>query len=296
MPDTQAVSVIIPTTGLRSRRDLLRRAIESVTGQQGVRAVPLVVLNGQEAGPELEAGLRSDPRLQVVRLQQAGLPGSLAAGREAVETPWFAELDDDDVLLPGALATRLRALADHPDHDVVVTNGYRRDAGGDFLHVKGMEAVREDPLRALTRQNWLLPGSWLCRTQAVDSSLFQGMPDFLECTYLAIQFATRFRTLYLPDPTVAWYTDTPDSVSKSSAFVRAGPRGLRRILELDLPPHVRAIYRCRMAEALHAAADRSQRDGQMGHAWRYHFRSLLWPGGIRYLLYTRRLLLRPFSL
>ena len=294
MTETQAVSVIVPTTGLRTRKDLLRRAIASVAGQEGVRAVPLVVLNGQEADPDVEPWLRSDPRVRMVVLKEASLPASLKAGRDAVDTPWFAELDDDDVLLPGALAARLRALADRPDYDVVVTNGYRRDAQGDVLHVESMDDVQKDPLRALIRQNWLLPGSWLCRSGSVDASLFEGVPDFLECTYIAIQFATRFRTLFLSEPTVAWYMDTPGSASRSPAYVRGGPLGLSRILELDLPPDVRASYCRRMSGALHCASDSHRREGRIADAWRHHFASLRWPGGIKYLRYTARLLLQPF--
>lgn len=294
MTGKPAVSVIIPTQGLRSRAKLLWRAIESVLGQDEVAPIPLVVLNGQETDPEVGEKLAAHPGIQVTHLEEASLPGSLRAGRASVETPWFSELDDDDVLLPGALASRVRALMDSPDADVVVSNGFRVEGTARVLHVDRMDDVAKDPLRALTSQNWLLPGSWLCRTGSVGNSLFAGMPEFLECTYLALQFSAHYRTVFLPEPSVEWFTDTPESASKSPAYLLAAPHGLRRILQLDLPFDVRREYRRRMAQALHDVAELHRASGQAWKAWRYHLGSLVRPGGFRYLPYTGRLLQHPF--
>jgi glycosyltransferase involved in cell wall biosynthesis len=182
-----AVSVVIPTLGLRERATSLRRAVESVLDQCGARAVPLVVLNGAQSCPDVERWLRAEPRVRLLTRDEGNLPAALLAGREAVDTPYFATLDDDDLLLPGALALRLRALQERPDRAAVVTNGYRRDRFGDVLHIaSGRGAhdphreIERDPLRALLRRNWLLPGSWLGRTDAVGASLFHGMPRYLE--------------------------------------------------------------------------------------------------------------------
>jgi len=293
MIDPQLVSVILPTKALRARGDVLWRAIESVTSQGGVRAVPLVVVNGQEADPDIVNGLRNDPRIRLMRVKEASLPGALRAGRSAVDTPWFSEVDDDDVLLPGALALRVRTLSDKPEFHAVVTNGFRRDNDKDVLHVPRMEEIERGPLRALIRGNWLLPGSWLCRTEAVDGSLFAGMPDYSECTYMAILFATRFRTLFLPEPTVAWYTDTPASESKSTEYVLSGPGGLERILELNLPDEIRYAFQRKMANALHEVAEVHHRAGLRRKAWEAHVASMRWPGGGRFGLFTLKLLLGP---
>ncbi len=293
MAEQRSVSVIIPTMGLRARADLLWRSIENVLDQESVNGVPIIVLNGQEPDPEVEMRLASNPRVRVVRLETASLPASLEAGRGAVDTPWFAELDDDDFFLPGALALRVKSLEDHPGEDVVVTNGYRGEPSGEILHVESMDEVARDPLRALTHQNWLLPGSWLCRTETVDLSLFQRIPPFLECTYLAICFATRVRTMYLQEPTVVWNTGTPASASKSPDYVLSAPKSLQRILELDLPTDIKAEYERRMSAALHDGADWHHSNGETRKAWSLHMASLRWPGGLRYLPYTRHLLLKP---
>ena len=119
VPDA-LVTIIIPTRGLRSRAELLQRAVSSVLHQQGVKAIPLVVLNGAHRAPEVERALRETPGVELLSLAAAGIPGALMIGRKAVRTPWFGTLDDDDILTPDALASRIRMLEAMPDHDVVV--------------------------------------------------------------------------------------------------------------------------------------------------------------------------------
>ena len=66
--------------------------------------------------------LLAHPQLRVHVLEEASLANALQVGRRLVDTPWFAALDDDDLLLPGALASRIEALVESNDHDCVVTN------------------------------------------------------------------------------------------------------------------------------------------------------------------------------
>ena len=120
----------MPTRALRERAEVLRRAIDSVLSQAGVRAVPLIVVNGTGRDPGLVEALTADPRLRVLCQEEAGIPAALRAGREVLDTPWFADLDDDDLFLPGALALRVDTLERRPDCCAVITNGYRRSASG----------------------------------------------------------------------------------------------------------------------------------------------------------------------
>ena len=290
MSGRQTVSVIMPTRALRQRGALLWRAIESVLAQEGVDVVPIVIINGSERDSELTRELCAHGRLRAAILKDADLPAALCVGRAMVETNWFAELDDDDLLLPGALAARVRALVERPEFDAVVTNGFRRSSAGDTLHIDDVKIVERDPLRAFLRCNWLLPGSWLCRTDAVGVDLFEGMPRFLECTYLALRLATNCRIRFLDFPTVVWHEDTPLSERKSHGYVLGQVDGLRRILELNLPSDVRAGFRTRMRDACHANAMLSLKQGSLKNAWGWHLQSLSKLGGWRYLPYSRRLL------
>jgi glycosyltransferase involved in cell wall biosynthesis len=291
------VTVILPTQARRERAAGLAAAIDSVLAQEGVRARPLVVVNGVQRDASLVERLLADARLRVVVSETRGLPAALHAGRKALDTPWFADLDDDDLLLPGALALRVDALAARPDCHTVVTNGYRRRGSADALHVPKELGVAADPLRALLRKNWFLPGSYLCRTDDVGPELFLDAPRYLERTYLALRLAIHGPILWLDEPTVVNRVDTPDSewASRESAFGQ--PDALRRILELPLPPDVHAALRARVAEACHSASELELRAGRLGEALRWHLRSLREPGGWRFLAYTRHLarraLLRP---
>lgn len=286
----RSVTVIFPTLARADRAPRLRRALDSVLAQEGVRAVPLVVINGDEQDPGLVRELSRDSRLRVTSVAERGIPQALRAGRELVDTPWFSRLDDDDVMLPGALALRVATLTARPGLDAVVTNGYRRDATGDTLNVTDAARVQRDPLRALLEGNWLLPGSWLCRTAAIGPEIFGDAPHSLECTYLAVRLASSGRMVFLEQPTVAWHTDVPGSESKTLAWHLGEADALARILELDLPEDFCDGIRRKIAEACHSVAGRYVAEGNFREAWRWHTRSLRTRGGWRYLLYTRRVL------
>src|SRR5262245_51696166 len=119
-----AVSVIIPTLARPERVPGLMRAIDNVTSQAGGLGLPIVVVNGPFAAPALRESLARRQDLRLITLAEPGLPRALRAGRAAVETAYFCVLDDDDELLPEALAIRLGAFEADPRADVVVTNGY----------------------------------------------------------------------------------------------------------------------------------------------------------------------------
>ena len=273
------ISVIIPTRALATRSGMLRRAIASVLSQEGVTATPIVVINGSEWDKALTAGLRADPRIRSVMLAEADLPGAIRAGRDMVDTPYFTELDDDDLLLPGALSLRVRVLTLHDGCDVVVTNGILRGADGDRLHIRDAASIHRDPLRAFLGRNWLLPGSWLGRTDRVGADVFDGMPRFRECTYLAVRFATAYRMTFVETPTVVYNLQTPRSESKSRDYVLGSLAATRRILELELPADVRASFRKRLAPSCLTIAGLYRRERRMPLACLWYLRSCCQPGG-----------------
>jgi len=285
------VSVIMPTLARAARGTLLRRALESVLAQAGVRAVPIVVLNGTERDPALAAELAARREVRLLDLAEADLPAALRAGRRAVDTAWFSELDDDDLLLPGALARRLACAASHPGCDAVVSNGLARDGRGDRPLLHDVETIARDPLAALGERTWLSPGGALFRTEAVEPALFDGMPRFLEWTWLALRIAARRRPLaFLDEPTFVYHPGRPDSLWASDACTRELPAALDRLLGLELPGPLRRRLAERRAQALHAAAREALRRGALPAAWRCHVRSLRGPRGWRFLAFTARLL------
>lgn len=290
MPDSSdAVTVIIPTLALAERAEFLTRAIASVHGQQVVRAIPLVVLNGPRQDARVVADLERNPRVRILKSAATDLPGALRAGRAQVETPFFTALDDDDMLMLSALSVRRAALLERTDCAAVVTNGWRRDTHSDTLHVTSFDDIRRDPLRSLLKYNWLLPGAWLGRTEAFEDEVFARMPRYLECTYLGVRLSTTHRTCFIDEPTVAWTVTTPGSISKSREYLVGAEDAINRILELDLPADVRRGFRKKLAEAQHAAARLYLKEGDRRAAWASHLRSLRQPGSWRLLGLTARL-------
>ncbi|MEP7067047.1 MAG: glycosyltransferase family 2 protein [Gemmatimonadota bacterium] len=285
-----AVTIIIPTLGLRERAASLQTAIESGLAQTGVRPTVIVVLNGARWASEVERSLREDRRVTLLVREGRGLPAALAAGRAVVQTPWFTALDDDDFLLPGALELRVRALEECAECAAVITNGFRRNGFADELHVKPGNRVQGDPIREMLLGNWFLPGSWLCRTELVGTDVFEEMPSFLECTYLALRIATEHPVVWRDTPTVVYSVGSPAAESLSRAYVLGQVNGLRRIIALNLPEDVRRALRSRIAGAYHAASDHERMSGALFAAWRWHVASLVQPSGWRYLPFTRHLL------
>jgi glycosyltransferase involved in cell wall biosynthesis len=287
-PD-RAVTVIIPTLGLRERAGCLQAAIASALAQEGVCPTVLVVLNGARRDADVECALRKDRRIELLVREQGGLPAALAAGRAMVTTPWFTALDDDDFLLPGALLLRVRALEERAECAAVMTNGFRRNGSGDELHVKADNRVHADPLRTMLEGNWFLPGSWMCRTERVGVRIFEEMPSYLECTYFALRIAAEHPIVWRDTPTVVYSVGSPAAESLSRAYVLGQVAGLRRIIALNLPEDVRRALRARIAGAYHAAADHERTAGALLEAWRWHLASLMQPSGWRYLPFTRHL-------
>lgn len=292
MPDMteRAVTIVIPSRGLRERGQALLGAVESVRTQRGVRATPLVVLNGADRSPEVESALRRESGVRVIEREEGGIGGALHAGRDAVDTPWFGTLDDDDLLLPGALDLRLRKLQSDDRADVVVTNGIkRRAAAPDELLVTDGADVARDPLRAMLRRNWLLPGSWLARTATVHATLFDRMPRYRECTWLAFRFATEYHMHWLQEPTVVYNLGSPHAESRSRGYFLGHVAAVKQLLELSLPDDVRRHVERHVAAAYHHGADYLWSHGELADAWRFHVASLAAPGGMRFLPFTRHL-------
>jgi hypothetical protein len=293
MNGADEIAVIIPTLATAERAPYLLRAIESVTSQTGVRAIPLVVANGPDVDPQLLSLLARRSDVILHRLEPASLPGAFQTGCRLVATSTFSELDDDDCLLPGALALRLERIrcADRPD--AVVTDGIVRGHAGDRLNISDVEAVRRDPLHELVRSNWMLPGSMLFRTETITPDVLDGMPEYLEWTFLGLVLASRFRIAFLEQPTVVHHTGLDFSIDQSAECHIGRPTSLRQLLALPLPREIREVFRDRIGDACHGASDHYCREGRWLDAWRWHLRSLFGRRGWRYLPYTRHLLALP---
>jgi len=291
------IAVLVPSLGSQARAESLRRALASILSQEQVGARPIVVFNGPQIDQHLLDEIRRLPDVRVSVLQDANLPAALHEARRLVESDWLAALDDDDELLPGALARRVAILESRPECAAVVSNGIRRGPQGDELHLQPDARIEDAPMQAMLVKNWMLPGCWLCRSDALPESVFARMPCYLENTYLALALAGSARIAFdLDEPTLIHNLDTPDSTSASGEYRLGQEAGLRRILELDLPPDVRREYERRLGEACSSAAAVYVQRGELSAAWRLMLRSLAYPRrrhAVRTVAILARATLRP---
>jgi glycosyltransferase involved in cell wall biosynthesis len=284
------ISVLVCTLARKRRAKLLQRALASILeGQQGL-GLPVLVVNGTAFDEDLLRRLEARTDIKVIYRAKPSLSAALRAGRKQIETPYFATLDDDDELLPGALAKRLAALTADPKADLVVTNGYYDDGRmPTHLDYPNLARLGRDPLRSVLEKSWLQSINALYRTDRVTARDFEGMPDYLEWTWLALKLAPRHRIVFLDEPTYRLNRHEPDSLSLSHHF--GLPPAIRAILALNLPTDVRREFRHRLSASLHEVSDRARRCGDYGLAWRSHVASLRVQPSLRWLFYTRRLLL-----
>ena len=151
----RSVSVIVPTTVSLERAPLLGRALRSLQEQQHHVIVPIVVANGTRYLPEVLESLKQRQDIRFIYLDRHSHTEARLAGRKAVDTEFFAFLDDDDEYLPGAAQQQLGAIARDPSVDVLITNGYRHESGQDVVQLADVPSLQRDPLRSLMDFSWL---------------------------------------------------------------------------------------------------------------------------------------------
>ncbi len=285
----ESVTVIVPTLARKARAVRLKRALSSISMQEGVHAIPLVVVNGSEHDAGLLRELEGMAGVRVATVSEAHLGNALLAGRRLVETPWFAELDDDDVLLPNALIRRVERLQRAPDASAIVSNGWFEANGCQRPMMNDVEAVARDPLRAMIDGLWLAAGGALFRTSAIGPEMLMNVPRYLEWTCIALRLAKACRLEFLDDMTFVHYEGGLDGLWGSDECVLGLPEATQQLLDRDVPPSLRATFRRRFTAACNSAAVLEKRRGRFASAWRWHLRCLA-NGGWRYAGFTRRLL------
>lgn len=123
------VSVVIATRG---RPELLRRALRSIFGQEGVGALEvLVVFDQVEIDPLADVAVPAAGQLRTLaNARTPGLAGGRNTGILAASHDLIAFCDDDDEWMPGKLAAQLPVLAESPRPSLVATGIRIESAGG----------------------------------------------------------------------------------------------------------------------------------------------------------------------
>ena len=284
--------VIIPTLAEADRAPRLMRAIASVQSQG---AAALVVINGNRFDASVKRSVERLLGIRVIHIPQAGLPNAIYVGRCGVAGKYFAFLDDDDYLVPGAISVRESFLEQHPEIDAVVANGLREEWGTDarlFKSPADLDRIRQDPLAALLTGNWLTPCGGLYRSETVQPDVFFDLTQYVEWTDLAFRLIEHHRVDFLLD-SVFVQADTPGSLSKHPNQTRFALALHQRMADRPKTPEQRRLLARRICSFHHRIAEEELAANNRREALHHHLRSLLHAPstGIRYLAYTRKFLI-----
>lgn len=296
MKSSTSVSVIIPTIAIKEKEPLLRRAVESIRHSSASQIRIIAVVNGERADPGICQWLKYQSDIHYERITTASSPLAVAHGRELVQTPFFSFLDDDDEYLIGGTDLKLSAFFSHAEADIVITSGFRHHRGIDKPAMTSIEQVPLAPLPSLFESNWLSSCNALYRSSSFPPAFFADSHPYAEWTWLAFKLALADKQLVAINQPTFRIHDTPGSLSKSESYHDAYQALYRRMLELAPPISVVRTIRERMSSDWHDQSVRAMSRGGRLDAMAYHLRSLMLPGGLRYLTYTRRLIPRwPYS-
>lgn len=223
-PELPAVAVVIPT---HDRATLLREAVDSVLAQTLPRWELVIVDDGStDETPALLAGVH-DPRIRSTRLDvSAERSAARNLGMRMAGAPFVLFLDDDDHLLPSALARLVRALERHTDAVAAVggrvmfrSDGTRRRAR--HPRIDRVRSVRTDvffdwvgfPSQTLFRRDMITRlGGW-------NEHLTRG-----EDRELWMRIAGRGPVAFVAEPVAEWRmrdaTNAPDAESPAARRTR----------------------------------------------------------------------------
>lgn len=297
MSDPLRISQIIATTCESRRAAVLRRAIESVEAQREVAVELLLIANGPRVDESLLAELTTRDGIRIHRVAEAGYSNALRVGREITTCEFFGFLDDDDELLPGALAARVATLRADSGAAAVVSAGLVERGGRHIPYPYRGLPLGRDPLVELFRENWLPSGcAGLFRLAAVTTQHIAQIRPYREWTSLAFALlASGFRFAFLAEPGYRTY-DTPESMMKEPEYLEVELPMLEGMLVAAPSRSVARAIRRQLVAAHHVRAEHRLHSGEVSAAWRSHLRSLRWPGTLRYLPFTRRLILHAAGL
>lgn len=284
------LTVIIPTLADTARSGSLMLAIESVAQQKDFPIEILVVVNGSRFDSALVSHLESRSDLKVVKLAKPSLSHAIHQGRSIVSTPFFSFLDDDDQYLPDSIRKRLTELHDNPTCTMVASSGFRQSGGRRTASAGNLSRALGDPYTELVANNWMTSCGAIFRTSLVPADIFKNIPSHYEWTYLAYKILPLGPFCIVDEPCYI-INDTPGSLSKTSAYAEAPVKVFREILKLRLPLNARLSVMRRLCMAEHDLSTNALLNGFRAKAIKHHIKSLLLPSGLKYLSFSRHLLL-----
>lgn len=285
------VSIIIPTTCMASRVDLIERSIASVYSQDEVNVEIIVVANGPGCHMPLLQKLKHDNRITTIYRAEGNVSSARYEGLKEAKNTFVGFLDDDDEYLPGALGYRLDRMLHDRTIDVLVTNGFgyqTRDVP--LVDANINRLIEVNMIDAFLERNWFASAAPLFRMDRIEQDLFDIKHKYYEWTYLFFSLVATNRVItYDPKITYRIYQDHSSSASRGENYLFAYPEFLDALLKLPLDKKLKTKIRRKRQSAMNYLSVYHLERHRKLRATKYHL-STLWAGGWRYLPYSRRIL------
>ena len=282
-------TVVIASRCDDARVELLKRACESVRAMAGDHDYSIIVVaNGAGVSSSVLDWLATKPDVQLVRLRTGSYPLARRVGAEMAESEFLAFLDDDDELMPNTLGRKIAHFRQHPEIDVLVTDGVRVNGSTETNIFLPPEARCPDLVQTMMRVGWGACALTL-RTKNIDLSAFDAGFRHLEWTLTALELARRYKFGFLDEPTYRYYEDTPNSLSKSAEHNLAAADLWRRLAKDYAGTRYDSAVRRRYGSECHHVSWECARRGRMRDAWRLHAESLRSPGGVAFVPFSAAL-------
>jgi hypothetical protein len=290
-----SVTVIICTLAHPSRVKSIWQGVESVLCQEDIRCVPLIIVNGSHYDPDLRSSLERDKRIRVHYLEHPSFPNAIIEGRRRVDTKFYCFLDDDDILLERSVFNRIRRFYQDDSPDVVIGNGYKcDDSRCDLGFPNDTDAIallESDPFGHLLKSNWLASCAGLYKTDSVDISYFDDYVVYYEWTYLAFRLALGKKIGFIGEPTYKVF-NSAGSISKTDAYVEGQLGLIEKVKQLNIVDRkTRLLIDQFCRQRYHDLSNHYRLQKDSVNAWRCHLRSLNHSSGLKFLSYSRHLLL-----
>ena len=250
----------------------------------------IVVANGARVSSSVLEWLATRTDTRVIRLRSGSHPLARRVGAEMADSEFLGFLDDDDELMLNALAPKIAYFRQHPEIDVLVTDGLRVNGSTVIKIFPPPEARRADLVETMMHAGWGACALTL-RMQNIDLSAFDAEFRHMEWTLTALKLARRYRFGFLDEPTYRYYENTPDSLSKRPDHDLAAPEVWRRLSETYADTRYDTAVRRRYGTVCHHVSWKLARQGRMRDAWRLHAEALRSPGGMAFVRSSAALLL-----
>jgi len=147
------------------------------------------------------------------------------------DSEFLAFLDDDDELMPNTFMRKIAYFREHPEIDVLVTDGLSVSGSTVTKIFPPPETRCADLVETMMRAGWGACALTL-RMQNIDLSVFNTDLRHMEWTLTALELARRYQCGFLDEPTYRYYKDTPNSLSKMAEHNLAGPEVWRRLSKI----------------------------------------------------------------